>query len=145
MTTATIFETTLRPRYQETDQMGVVYHTNYLIWFEVGRGAALREMGYSYQQFEDLGLLLPVVEIQCRYLAPAKYDEEILIRTHVVECLGGRLGFTYEVLRKEDETLLATGRTRHLWVNKEMKRINIAQSFPEFAEQLLAVCQKEEE
>ncbi|TCS96748.1 acyl-CoA thioesterase [Hazenella coriacea] len=129
-------ETTLRVRYQETDQMGVVYHSNYLIWFEVGRNGFIRQQGYSYQDFENKGLLLPVVEAQCKYRSPAKYDEEVLVRTKLSELSGSKMYFEYEVVRNNDQTLLATGLTKHLWVSKEMKRTNMKKYFPELYERL---------
>lgn len=138
-------ETTLRVRYQETDQMGVVYHANYLVWFEVGRSDFIRKLGYSYQLFEERGLLLPVVEINCKYLAPARYDEEIVVITQLAEVSGGKVVFEYQVVRSSDRKLLVTGTSKHLWVNKEMKRVNVKRLFPEVIDKLAAVCAKKED
>lgn len=134
-------ETTLRVRYQETDQMGVVYHSNYIVWFEVGRNDFIRQLNHSYQDFEDVGLLLPVVEVQCKYRSPAKYDEEVIIRTKLSEFSGSKMYFEYEVVRKADRTLLATGLSKHLWVTREMKRTNIKKYFPDLYEQLVSMVE----
>jgi acyl-CoA thioester hydrolase len=134
----------IRVRYQETDQMGVVYHANYLVWFEVGRSTFIREQGYSYQQFEQMGLLLPVVEAHAVYRAPARYDEEITVVTRIAELGSSKIVFEYEVIREADGRLLATGYTKHVWVNKEMKRVNIAQQMPELYEKLLSLQKKVE-
>lgn len=133
-------ETSLRVRYQETDQMGVVYHANYLVWFEVGRSDFIRNQGYSYQQFENLGLLLPVVEINCKYFAPARYDDEVTVRTKLADFSGGKMIFEYEVVRKADQERLVTGVSKHLWVNTEMKRVNVKRILPELYEHLTALC-----
>ncbi|SEM97214.1 acyl-CoA thioesterase [Lihuaxuella thermophila] len=138
-------ETTLRVRYQETDQMGVVYYANYLVWFEVGRSDFIRNQGYSYQLFEERGLLLPVVEVQCKYLAPARYDEEIVVLTRLAEFSGGKMVFEYRIMRAEDRKLLVTGMSKHLWVNKEMKRVNIKHLYPEVFDKLAALCPKEKD
>ncbi|MBN2908996.1 acyl-CoA thioesterase [Polycladomyces sp. WAk] len=126
-----VFETTIRVRYQETDQMGVVYHTNYIVWFEVARSEMIRELGTSYRELEEKGLLLPVVDVHCRYLSPAHYDEEVIVRTVVKELTGSKIRFGYEVVRRDDNRLLTVGSTTHIWVNREMKRVNIQRDDPE--------------
>lgn len=113
-----VTETTLRVRYAETDKMGVVYHSNYIIWFEVGRVEMLRSFGFTYKQMEsEDDTHLPVVEARCRYKAPALYDDEILIRTHLKNVRDSLIHFYYEVFRKEDGSLLAEGETVHLVVD----------------------------
>src|SRR5207244_13123482 len=94
---AQVVETTLRVRYSETDQMGVVYYANYLVWFEVARGAFCRARGLDYRHVQRDGLSLPVLEAHCRYLAPALYDDEILVRTWVTESRRRLLRMQYEV------------------------------------------------
>ncbi len=131
-----ISESTIRVRYQETDQMGVVYHANYLIWFEVGRTDYIRHFGLTYRKLEELGLLLPVVDVQCRFLQPARYDDEILIHTWMEAHNGSKLVFAYEARRKEDQELLTRGSTTHLWTMKTMKRINIRRTHPEIFDRL---------
>jgi acyl-CoA thioester hydrolase len=119
---STICETTLRVRYAETDQMSVVYHSNYIIWFEVGRVELLRRLGFSYLEMEKDGLNLPVVEVKCRYKHPASYDDEITIRTRLVQMRTSLLRFQYDVLRKADGRLLAEGESVHLVVGRNRKR-----------------------
>lgn len=110
-----VTETTLRVRYAETDKMGVVYHSNYIIWFEVGRVEMLRSFGFTYKEMEsEDDTHLPVVEVRCRYKAPAQYDDEIVVRTHLRNVRDSLIHFGYECFRKSDNTLLAEGETVHL-------------------------------
>jgi len=113
----------IRPRYSETDQMGVIYNGYYYMWFEVGRSEFFRSLGYAYKQLEQEGIILPLTESSCKYYKPAMYDEEVLIRTSVDYLKGIRLGFKYEVLRKEDGELLAEGKTLHAFVDSNLKPI----------------------
>ena len=106
---------TLRVRYAETDQMGVVYYANYLIWFEVGRTDLCRKLGFAYREMErEDGLYLIVAEAKCRYKAPARYDDEIEVRTCLREQRKRVLIFGYEIYRQPDEDLLAEGETVHV-------------------------------
>ena len=115
-------ETRLRVRYAETDQMGVVYHSNHLIWFEVGRVELMREMGFSYRNMErEDGLFIAVAEVKCRYRAPVYYDEEILIRTRLKNVRESVIVFSYELLRENSRTLLAEGETTHIVTDSKMK------------------------
>ena len=122
----------VRPRYAETDQMGVIYHGNYYMWFEVGRSDFFRSLGYTYKRLEQEGIILPVVESSCKYIKPAMYDEEVLIRTSIEFQKGIRIGFKYEVLRKEDEELLAEGRTLHAFVGTDLKPVRLKSLNEEF-------------
>ncbi|QMV18087.1 YbgC/FadM family acyl-CoA thioesterase [Granulicella sp. 5B5] len=116
-------ETRVRVRYAETDQMGVVYHANYLVWFEVGRVEMMRQLGLDYKDMErDEGALIAVVEATARYKAPARYDDELVIRTRLANVRASILRFKYEVLRVADETLLCEGETVHLVVGRDMRR-----------------------
>jgi acyl-CoA thioester hydrolase len=103
----------LRVRYAETDKMGVVYYANYLVWFEVGRADLLRSLGWTYREMEHAGVGLPVIEAHCDYHRPARYDDEIEIRTRGRMLSPVRMEFSYEVVRREDQTLTASGRTVH--------------------------------
>jgi len=115
-------ETRLRVRYAETDQMGVVYHSNHLIWFEVGRVELMRQMGFSYRDMErDDGLFIAVAEAKCRYRAPVYYDDEILVRTRVKNVRESVIVFSYELVRINDGKLLAEGETTHIVTNSKMK------------------------
>ena len=104
----------LRVRYAETDQMGFAYYANYLAWFEVGRCEWLRSLGWSYRDLEARdAIMLPVIEAHCEYRQPARYDDELEIRTWAALRSPVRLEFHYEVVRRADETLAARGRTVH--------------------------------
>jgi acyl-CoA thioester hydrolase len=107
--------TTVRVRYAETDQMGVVYYANYLVWFEIGRVEYLRSLDFDYRQMEIADdCWLPVVEATCRYKAPALYDDEIAIETSVTALRSSVLKFGYRVVRVADQKLLAEGETTHV-------------------------------
>jgi acyl-CoA thioester hydrolase len=115
-------ETRLRVRYAETDQMGVVYHSNHFIWFEVGRVELLRQMGFSYRDMESRdNRFIAVAEAKCRYRAPARYDEEVLVRTQLLNVRESVIHFGYELRRVEDGVLLAEGETTHIVTDAEMK------------------------
>lgn len=103
----------VRVRYAETDQMGVVYHANYFVWFEVGRTDLLRRSGWSYREMEVDGVSLPVIHASCDYRVPARYDDELEVRTAGAVATHVRVEFTYEVVRVADGALLVTGRTVH--------------------------------
>lgn len=125
---------TLRVRYQETDQMGVVHHGNYITWFEVARTDWLRELGTDYRQIEEMGLLLPVIQVHCEYKQSARYDDVLRIRARMVEYSGVKLTFAYDVYR-EDE-LLATGTTAHCWTNKNMRPTPLKKIWPELDQRI---------
>ena len=115
-------ETRLRVRYAETDQMGVVYHSNHLIWFEVGRVELLREMGFSYRDMErEDERFIAVAEVMCRYRAPVYYDEEVVVRTRLKAVRESVVVFSYELVRANDRTLLAEGETTHIVTDSTMK------------------------
>src|SRR5271155_2964460 len=116
-------EARLRVRYAETDQMGVVYHSNYLIWFEVGRVELIRSMGLDYKRMEvEEGCGIAVVDAHVRYRAPARYDDELVVETRLLAARGAVIRFGYKVLRVEDGALLCEGETVHVVVGKDMKR-----------------------
>ncbi len=115
-------ETRLRVRYAETDQMGVVYHSNHFVWFEVGRVELLRQLGFSYRDMESRdNCFIAVAEAKCRYRAPARYDEEILVRTQLLNVRDSVVHFGYELRRTEDGVLLAEGETTHIVTDANMK------------------------
>ncbi|RRA50160.1 thioesterase family protein [Acidipila sp. EB88] len=115
------FTTTLRVRYSETDQMGVVYHGNYFAWFEVGRVELLRSLGFSYQELEAQDdCILPVVEASCRYRRPARYDDLLTLATSVKALRGSIVVFTYKLY--VGEVLLAEGETKHVVVDGALQQ-----------------------
>jgi acyl-CoA thioester hydrolase len=107
--------TEVRVRYAETDQMGMVYYANYLVWFEVGRAEFCRQRGFAYRDFEQQnGVYLAVAEAQCRYHSPARYDDVLLIRTGIEQFRKRTIRFKYEIDRKEPRGLIASGSTLHV-------------------------------
>ena len=124
-----INETKIKVRYVETDQMGIVHHSNYYAWFEVGRTEFFAYTGMSYRKLEEEGLFFPI-ESQCIYKEAAKYEDELTIRTFIHELKGARITFNYDVIRNLDGKLLATGKTVHAFVNPQFKPINLKKFHP---------------
>ncbi|HLK32793.1 MAG TPA: thioesterase family protein [Terriglobales bacterium] len=122
-TTAATALSPIRVRYAETDQMGVVYHSNYFIWFEVGRVDLLRQLGFTYREMEQQdGCYIAVADARCRYKAPARYDEQLLVRTSLKNVRESLIHFAYEVVRESDGTLLAEGETTHIVTDTSLRR-----------------------
>jgi acyl-CoA thioester hydrolase len=125
-------ETRVRVRYAETDQMGVVYHSNYLIWFEVGRVEHIRQLGLTYKSMEEEeGCGIAVVEAVARYKAPARYDDELIVRTRVAHTRGSIIAFDYAIHRAADDLLLCEGSTTHIVVDRNMRRVPMPPRFVE--------------
>lgn len=129
-------ESKIRVRYAETDAMGIVYHSNYYIWFEVGRGDFMRRFEFSYKQMEEMGVILPVVETHCRYRMSAQYDDLITVRTQVKELSAAKLRFGYQVIRDSDNALLAEGETVHAFTDKTKRPINLKKNYSELYDML---------
>ncbi|WP_310549788.1 acyl-CoA thioesterase [Paenibacillus glufosinatiresistens] len=133
--------TPLRVRYQETDGMGVVYHSNYLNWFEVARTEMLRELGFAYRMLEEQGVMLPVTAAELQYKSPARYDDQIRVYTRVSAFSPLRMAFEYEVRRSDgldgeeapagSGDLLVTGKTEHVWVDRTWKPCRLERVLPE--------------
>ncbi|HEU5351692.1 MAG TPA: thioesterase family protein [Terracidiphilus sp.] len=127
----------VRVRYAETDQMGIVYYANYLVWFELGRVELLRSLGLAYSQLEkEHECILPVVEATCRYRAPARYDDEILIETRPSMLRGSVIKFAYQIWRKaaqkgEERKLLAEGETVHVVCDDQLNRKPLPEHYAE--------------
>ncbi len=113
--------TTVRVIYGDTDNMGQAYYGNYFRWFEIGRSEMFRSLGLSYKTVEDHGIYLPVAETHCRYAAPARYDDVLVIETSVDRTIKAGIKFDYRIFREDGKTLVAKGYTRHPCVNKEGK------------------------
>ena len=111
--------TTLRVRYAETDKMGVVYYANFLVWFEVARADLLRTQGWTYREMEASGIILPVIEAHCEYRRPARYDDEIEVRTEGRMVSAVRMQFNYTIVRKADQEVAAEGYTVHAAVDPD--------------------------
>jgi acyl-CoA thioester hydrolase len=116
-------ETEIRVRYVETDKMGIVHHSNYLVWFEVGRSDLCRARGFSYIEMEADNALMIVAESYIRYKSPAYYEDILTVRTQVAEIRSRSIRFVYEVIRLSDETVIAEGETLHL-VTDENKKVH---------------------
>lgn len=136
--------TQVRVRYAETDQMGIVYYANYLVWFEIGRVELLRSLGLTYSKLEsDHSLILPVVDAHCRYRSPARYDDEVLIETSPTLLRGSVLKFAYRILRKsspetEEHQLLAEGETVHVVCDAQLQRCPLPPRYEKALRALIA-------
>ncbi len=119
-------ETRLRARYAETDTMGVVYYSNYLVWMEVGRVALCKDLGFSYRDMElEDGVLLAVAEAACRYRAPARFDDEVIVKAWIEKAHSRMVTFGYEMRLAENNLVLATGHTSHIFVDRTMRRTRL--------------------
>jgi acyl-CoA thioester hydrolase len=125
-----VSESRLRVRYAETDQMGVVYHANHFIWFEIGRVDFMRQLGFTYRDMErEHGCFIPVVDARCRYKAPARYDDEIIVRTHLRNVREAMIHFGYELVRASDKEVLAEGETMHMILDSEMNPAKLPENY----------------
>ena len=129
-----ISQTGLTVRYAETDQMGIVHHSNYPIWFEAGRTEFIKQMGMPYSKIEEIGAMLPLLELKCTFKGFAKYEDEIIIKTYIKEYTGTRLLFHYDVCKAGDEKVITEGETLHVWTNINLKPVNIRKYRPEISE-----------
>jgi acyl-CoA thioester hydrolase len=129
-----ISQTGLTVRYAETDQMGIVHHSNYPIWFEAGRTVFIRQMGIPYSRIEENGAMLPLLELKCIFKGSAKYEDEIIVKTYIKEYTGTRLLFHYDVYIAGDEKVITEGETLHVWTNTNLKPVNIRKYRPEISE-----------
>jgi acyl-CoA thioester hydrolase len=124
-----VHEARLRVRYAETDQMGVAYNANHLIWMEIGRVEYCRSIGIRYKDMEESGILLAVVEVHCRYRYPARYDDEIAVQTHV-EALGSRsMQFAYELSLADTGQAVAEGYSKHVFCDRTMKPVHLPDQY----------------
>jgi acyl-CoA thioester hydrolase len=115
-------ESRVRVRYKDTDQMGIAHHSNYIVWFEVGRTDLCRETGFTYRAIEERGFVLVVTEIGCRYRVPFHYDDEVVIVTTVEESASRSIRVGYELRDASGERLHASGFSVHFWVDRETRR-----------------------
>ena len=129
-------ETRFRVRYAETDQMGVVYYANYLVWMEIGRVEYCRSAGIRYKDMEvNDGVLLAVAEATCRYLFPARYDEEIVVKTRVKQAGSRMVRFVYEMTEAESGRKLATGETAHIFCGRDLRPLKLPEKYLELFRQ----------
>jgi acyl-CoA thioester hydrolase len=125
VTTDRVTTSIVRVRYAETDQMGVVYYANYLVWFEIGRTEWLRETGWTYREIEHDGLMLPVIEAHCEYRQGARYDDELEIRTKARLKSPVRIQFDYQIVRRSDEVAIADGFTVHVALDRQGRPVRL--------------------
>jgi acyl-CoA thioester hydrolase len=116
---------TVRVRYAETDQMGIVYYANYLVWFEIARTDWLRATGWTYRAMEHEGFALPVIEAHCDYKSSARYDDEIAIVTRARMVSAVRLAFDYTLSRPADGAIIAAGHTVHATVDRTGRPVRL--------------------
>ncbi len=124
-----IVDVEIRVRYAETDQMGVAYYANYLVWFEVGRSEFCRTRGFRYIDLEALGYKLVVTDVNCRYRNSARYDETVIVRTRLKGVNKRMITFRYQILRKDQEEVIAEGETRHICVDSNGKTKSLPEKF----------------
>jgi acyl-CoA thioester hydrolase len=122
-------ETEIRVRYAETDKMGIVHHSNFLIWFEAGRSDFCRARGFSYKEMEAEGALMVVAETYVRYKSPAYYEDVLVIRSQISEVRSRSIRFVYEIIRPIDNVLVAEGETLHLVTDSNQKIRQIPEAY----------------
>jgi len=123
--------TKIRVIYADTDALGIVYHTNYIKWFEIGRGELLRELGIPYSQIENMGYNLPLTEVNCHYLYPARYDQIVLIETQIIFVKGASIKFRFLIWDEKQEKTLVEGESVHACLNKQGKIVRIPREITE--------------
>ena len=126
-----ISETNFIVRYAETDQMGIVHHSNYPVWYEAGRTDFIRKLGLPYSKIEELGFMLPLIELRSLYKGSARYEDEIIVKTRIKEYSYSRITFYYEVFRSGEEAAINSGETMHVWTDKLLKPLNIKKHAPD--------------
>ena len=124
-----VVDVDIRVRYAETDQMGVAYYANYLIWFEVGRSELCRERGFRYAELEALGYRLVVADVYCKYRNSARYDEVVIVRTWIKDINKRMVTFGYQILHKEKERIIVEGETRHICTDLNGKTKSLPEKF----------------
>jgi acyl-CoA thioester hydrolase len=125
-----VHETRFRVRYAETDQMGVVYYANYLIWMEIGRAEYCRAAGVRYKEMESSdGIRLAVVDAHCRYLYPARYDEEIAVKTSIARANRRMIEFEYQIRNADTSQALAEGETKHIFLGPDMRPVKLPEKY----------------
>ncbi len=129
-------ETRFTARYAETDQMGIIHHSVYAVWFEAGRTDFLKKAGFSYRDIEAKGILLPLYGLECRFISPAFYEDEIIIYTSLKKATNYRLIFAYRAVNAADSKLLATGETMLACTDRSLKPRNMAKVVPEIFDAL---------
>lgn len=135
--------TTVIARYAETDQMGIVHHSVYPIWYEAARSDFCKKAGLPYSKMEKSGVLTPLVDLHCKYIRPAHYEEEIEIKTKISKLTPVKVEFSYEVFKKGETIPINTGTTLHALVGKDLRPINTKKLHPDIY-QVMENCMQED-
>lgn len=129
-------------RYAETDQMGIAHHSNYPIWYEVARTDLIKKIGMSYTEMENQGVSVPLIELQCKYIAAAFYEDELTIEAKVSNVTPVKLEFEYKIYKDGSIKPINTGRTIHALVNKDLRPVNVKKNYPDLYEKLTAAIEE---
>ncbi len=129
-------------RYAETDQMGIAHHSNYPIWYEVARTELIKKMGLSYTQMEQEGVIVPLVELQCKYLSAAYYEDKLIVEVSLKSVSPVKLEFEYCIYREGEEKPINVGRTVHALVGKDLKPMNVRKMHPSIYQMLLTAMEQ---
>lgn len=124
-------ESRITVRYAETDMMGIVHHSRYYPWFEQARTDFIKKTGYTYSQLENMGILLPLTETQCRYHYGLKYEDEVIVTCRIDKLTVARIEFSYEVYKIPEMKKMSEGRTKHGFIDRNFKALNLKKAFPE--------------
>lgn len=125
-----------RTNYYETDKMGIIHHSNYIRYFEEARLDWMEQIGLDYRQIEDLGIIIPVMFVDCQYLVPVHFEDEIEIQVKLARFDGIKMEFSYELYQKETGQLCTTGRTGHCFLNDQMKPLRLKKQFPDLYQKM---------
>lgn len=131
-----ISKTKITVRYAETDQMGIVHHSVYPIWYEAARTEAVKKIGMTYSSLEKNGVMMPLVELNCKYNMPAEYENVLTITVEIAKLTPARIVFNYQVFKHGIEKPINTGSTIHAWVGKDLRPINLKKQYPEVFEKI---------
>lgn len=128
--------------YYETDQMAIIHHSNYIRWFEESRIDYMAQMGFSYERMEKEGIIIPVIEVQCKYISMVRFGDTVVIHPWISKYTGTRLDVSYEVRDKKTGELRTTGYSKHCFLNKEGRVCSLKKTLPEAHEAFLASLEK---
>lgn len=137
-------QTEITVRYAETDQMGVVHHSRYFVWYEMARTDYIKSVGMSYSDMEKAGVMLPVTGVSCKYRLPAKYDDSLVITARITRFTPARIEFSYTITRKGETEVLAEGTSAHGFVDSQtFKPLNFKRAMPELYEKMLKCAEQD--
>lgn len=135
-----IHTTKLIARYAETDRMGIIHHSVYPIWFEAARTEFIRDIGISYSECESKGLMLPLINLDCKYKKPAYYEDKIAVESCISKVTPVRLTISYTVKNSKTDEILATGKTVHVWTDDHMKPVDMRKKAPDIYKIMSGAC-----